>query len=52
MPHARDVIAQPSKYFNEPRTLCGVLIAFYTDILNLPPQRAGQMLRSFAEPNP
>jgi hypothetical protein len=50
LPHAQDVLADPSKYFNDPSTLCNALLAFYHDMLNLPPQRSGPMLRSLAEP--
>jgi hypothetical protein len=50
LPRAQDVLAYPSDYFNDPRTLCDALLAFYHDVLNLPPQRSGPMLRSLAEP--
>jgi hypothetical protein len=50
LPRAQDVLAYPGDYFNDPRTLCDALLAFYHDVLNLPPQRSGPMLRSLAEP--
>jgi hypothetical protein len=50
IPSAQNVISEPNKYFNDPRTLCAVLLALYAEILNLPPSRSGQILRSFNEP--
>jgi hypothetical protein len=50
IPSARNVISDPNKYFNDPRTLCAVLLALYAEILDLPPSRSGQILRSFNEP--
>jgi hypothetical protein len=49
IPRAQDILSQPDQYFNDPRTLCAAFIAFYTDILSLPPARSGPMLRSLAE---
>lgn len=50
IPAAQEVLSEPSKHFNDPRTLCAAMVAFYTDILNLPPPRSGRILRSIAEP--
>jgi hypothetical protein len=50
IPAAQDVLAEPSRYFDKPKLLCDVVIAFYADILSLPPQRAGPILRAIAEP--
>jgi len=50
IPSAQNVISEPNKYFDEPRTLCAVLVALYAEILDLPPSRSGQVLRSFNEP--
>jgi hypothetical protein len=50
IPDARQVLAEPSRYFDKPRLLCDVVIAFYADVLSLPPHRSGPILRAIAEP--
>jgi hypothetical protein len=50
IPSAQNVIFEPNKYFDDPQTLCAVLLALYSEILSLPPSRSGQILRSFNEP--
>jgi hypothetical protein len=50
MPAAQEILSEPTKYFHDPKTLCGALLAFYTEILNLPVSRSGAMLRSIATP--
>jgi hypothetical protein len=49
IPAAQDVLSEPSKHFNDPAVLCDALIAFHTEIINLPSSRSGPILRSFAE---
>jgi uncharacterized protein DUF4339 len=49
LPAAREVLAEPSRYFDKPKLLCDVVIAFYADILGLPPHRSGPILRALAE---
>jgi len=50
IPAAQDVLAEPSRHFDQPKLLCDVVIAFYADILSLPPHRSGPILRAIAEP--
>jgi hypothetical protein len=50
IPDARQVLAEPSRHFDKPRLLCDVVIAFYADVLSLPPRRSGPILRALAEP--
>ena len=50
IPSAQEVLAEPSRYFDKPKLLCDVVIAFYADILSLPPHRSGPILRAVAEP--
>jgi hypothetical protein len=50
IPSAQQVLAEPSRYFDSPKLLCDVVIAFYADILSLPPHRSGPILRAVAEP--
>jgi hypothetical protein len=52
IPGAQDILGQPTKFLDQPRVLCDALVAFYTDILSLPPSRSGPMLRALAEPLP
>jgi hypothetical protein len=50
VPGAREILADPGSHFENPRALCDATLAFYTDILNLPPVRSGALLRSFSQP--
>jgi hypothetical protein len=50
MPAAQGILADPGRYLDDPRAVCNATVAFYTDILSLPPARSGALLRSFAQP--
>ena len=40
-----DVIVNPKSYFDRPGTLCSVYLKFYQDVLALPEERSGHVLR-------
>jgi hypothetical protein len=50
MPVTQEILANPGRYLDDPRAVCEATVAFYTDILSLPPARSGALLRSFAQP--
>jgi hypothetical protein len=50
LPVAPQVLGDPAKHLHDPRTLCAALIAFYDDILALPTQQSGRLLRSIGDP--
>ncbi|MBO0765910.1 MAG: hypothetical protein J2P50_15180, partial [Hyphomicrobiaceae bacterium] len=50
LPATQEILADPAAYFDNPRALCDATLAFYTDILDLPPARSGSLLRSFSQP--
>jgi hypothetical protein len=49
VPNAQQVLAEPARYAGDPRTLCAAVLAYYKEILNLPPARSGRVLRAMAE---
>jgi hypothetical protein len=51
VPNAQQVLAEPAKYAGDPRTLCAAVLAYYKEIVNLPPARSGRVLRAMAEPS-
>ena len=44
-PHAMEVLAEPRKYAGQPMLVCSTLMDFYKQILMLPVQRSGPILR-------
>ena len=51
IPSAQQVLTEPDKHFDDPRRLCAALLVLYSEVLSLPPLRAGPMLRSLSEPS-
>jgi hypothetical protein len=51
IPTAQQVLSEPVRYSGDPRTLCAAVLAYYKEIVNLPPARSGRVLRAMAEPS-
>lgn len=47
-PQANQVLLDPQKYLGQPKLVCTVLTSFYQQVLALPPDRSGPMLRELA----
>ncbi len=48
-PDVGPFLSEPERHYGEPDKLCGAFLAFYEEILALPPTQAGPILRSMAQ---
>ena len=49
VPGTATVIQNPKDYIGEPTRLCKAFVAFYDQVLAMPPDKAEKMLRSIAQ---